>query len=352
MIATLVEVKTDKIKWGSGLRCAVALFVPLIVTGALNLTQYWPSIAFGVLFVGISDIIVLGAPLGYRMMRLGIITLVGALLTALGLVLGVNLLLTLLGTFVISLLCGAALAWGKPAALAGLLLNGWFLVSLSFQGGASQSLAQGLAWLIGGAIYMLLALLRFERQPTSAAPAQGNTPTQSPGSLLRTYFAFFKFTSPAFLFVLLKALAITIGTAIGLGFRLPEAHWIPVYTLIVLQADFEQTLSSFVQRVLGTILGAILAAVLLGTIHNPSFIALIMMAITIVGVAMHDANKLIYIFSTTVAILLLLGLQSAGSLTDVWARVLNVFIGALLAAVVVFLFIRPSQKKQLSSDAS
>jgi hypothetical protein len=210
VIANLFEFKTDGLNWGSGLRVAVALFVPLIVLGALGLTQYWSSVSFGALFVGMSDYFTLQAPIGYRMRRLGIITLAGALLTALGLVLGVSWELAVLGTFVITLLLGASLVWGKPAAFAAYLLNIWFVASLAFPGGAAQALPQALAWLIGGAFYMLLALVRFERQPSPSEAAQGTAPLQSPKSLFATYFALFRFTSPPFRFVLLKALAVTL----------------------------------------------------------------------------------------------------------------------------------------------
>ena len=331
MIANLFEFKTDKLNWGSGLRVVVALIVPLIVLGALGLTQYWPAVSFGAFFVGISDIMTLKAPIGYRMRRLGIITLAGALLTALGLVLGVNWELAVLGTFVITLLLGASLAWGKPAALAAYLLNIWFIASLSFQGGAAQALPQALAWLIGGALYMLLALVRFKRQPSPSEAVQGTAPVQSPKSFFATYFALFRFTSPQFRYVLLKALAVTVGTAIGLGFGIPYAYWIPIFTLVIMQPDHEQTLNIVIQRMIGTILAAALAAVLLVSMHNQYLMALIIMAFAFLAVAMHGANMLIYIFFSTVVILLLVDFSTPGSLTDVWARMLNVFIGALIA---------------------
>jgi hypothetical protein len=205
--AHLFEFKADKLNWGFGLRVVVALFVSFIVLGALGLAQYWASLSFGVIYVGISDVFTHNAPLGYRMRRLGIITLAGALLTALGWVLGVNWELAVLGTFVITLLLGATLAWGKPDALAAYLLNIWFLVSLSFHGGTAKALPLALAWLIGGALYMLSALVRFKRQSSPSEAAQGAAPSQSPKSLFATYFALFRFTNPQFRFVLLKALA-------------------------------------------------------------------------------------------------------------------------------------------------
>ena len=103
---------------------------------------------------------------------------------------------------------------------------------------------------------------------------------------------------------------------------------------------------------IGTILAAALAAVLLFSVQNQYLMALIILVSAFFAVAMHGANMLSYIFFLTVVILLLLDVSTPGSLTDVWARVLNVFIGALIAVVVVFLFMRPSQKTESSSVAS
>ena len=336
--AHLFEFKSDGVHWGLGVRVLVALLAPLIVMGPLGLTQYWGSLSFGVLFVGLSDIFTLKAPIGYRLQRLGIITLLGALLTALGLVLGLNWELAVLGTFVITLLCGASLAWGKPAAFGAYLLNIWFIASLSFKGGTAQALPQGLAWLVGGAFYMLLVLVRFKRQSSPAEAAPGTAPSLSPKSLFATYFALFRFSSPPFRFVLLKALAVTVGAAIGFGFGIPYGRWIPIYTLVVLQPDYEQTIDNFVLRMIGTISAAVLAAVLLAGVHNQYILASIIMIFAFIAATVHEANMLIYIFFNTTTILLLYDFSTPGSLTDVKARVLNVFIGALIAVVVVFLF--------------
>ena len=349
--AHLFEFKSDGVHWGLGVRVLVALLAPLIVMGPLGLTQYWSSLSFGVLFVAISDVLTLKAPIGYRLQRLGIITLLGALLTALGLGLGLNWVLAVLGIFVITLLCGATLAWGKPAALGAYLLNIWFIASLSFKGGPAQSLPQGLAWLIGGALYMLLVLVRFKRQSSSSEAAPAPAPSLSPQSLFETYFALFRFSNPKFRYILLKALAVTVGAAIGLGFGIPYGRWIPIYTLVVLQPDYEQTIDLFALRMLGTIVAAALASVLLVGVHNEYILALIVVVFAFLAASMRMANMLIYIFFSTTTILLLLDFSTPGSLTDVWARLLNVFIGALIAVVVVFLFMRPSQKTASSTSS-
>jgi len=56
-------------------------------------------------------------------------------------------------------------------------------------------------------------------------------------------------------------------------------------------------------------------------------------------------------FFLTLFIILLVDLATPGSLTDVWARVLDTFIGALIAVVVMFLFMRPSVKKEPSTSS-
>ena len=351
--AHLFEFKSDGVHWGLGVRVLVALLAPLIVMDPLGLTQYWGSLSFGVLFVALSDMFTLKAPIGYRLQRLGIITLLGALLTALGLVLGLNWELAVLGTFVITLLCGASLAWGKPAAFGAYLLNIWFIASLSFKGGTAQALPQGLAWLVGGALYMLLVLVRFKRQSSSAEAPPATAPSLSPKSLFETYFALFRFSNPKFRYVLLKALAVTVGAAIGFGFGfgILYGRWIPIYTLVILQPDYEQTIDLFALRMLGTILAAALASVLLVGVHNQYILALIVVVFAFIAASMHEANMLIYIFFNTTTLLLLLDFSTPGSLTDVWARMLNVFIGALIAVVVVFLFMRPSQKTESSTSS-
>ena len=101
---------------------------------------------------------------------------------------------------------------------------------------------------------------------------------------------------------------------------------------------------------IGTILAAALASVLLVGVHNQYILALIVVVFAFLAASMHEANMLIYIFFNTTTLLLLLDLSTPGSLTDVWARMLNVFIGALIAVVVVFLLMRPSQKTESSTS--
>ncbi len=339
MVAKLFEFNFDKLNWRGSLIITVGLIVSLIVLDALGLSKYWSSFAFGILFVGISDLSSRGASKSTRMRRIAIMTLAGTLLTGIGTVLGVNWALAAVGTFVVVLLVGGSEAWGKPAAYAAYLVLIWYFVSLGFHGGLTQALLEALAWLLGGALYVLLALVLFRRQSSSSQAEQESAPVQESGSVLGTYFAFFRFSSPLFHFDLLKALAAAIAVAIGLGFNLPYAYWIPLFTHIVMQPGVQDSFYLLVLRLLATIVGAVLASVLLGTIHNNNVILEVIAVICVfIGVAVHNVNLLTYLFFSTLSILLLDSLSAPGTLTDVRARVLNVLIGSLIAVAFALLY--------------
>jgi hypothetical protein len=192
--AKLFEFKFDKLNWRGSLIVTVGLLVSLIVLDVLGLSKYWSSFAFGILFVGISDLSSRGDSKSNRMRRIAIMTLAGAFITGIGTVLGVNWALAAVGTFVLVLLFGASEAWGKHAAFAAYMILIWYFVSLGFHGGLTQALREALAWLLGGVLYMLLSLMRFRRQSSSSQAEQEPAPVQESGSLLGTYFAFFKFS--------------------------------------------------------------------------------------------------------------------------------------------------------------
>ena len=116
MVAKLFEFKFDKINWDGALRITLSLLVTLIVLNALGLSKYWSSFAFGLLFVGISDLYSPGDSTSTRTRRIVFTTLAGALITGLGTALGVNWVLATVGAFVVTLLFGATEAWSKSAA--------------------------------------------------------------------------------------------------------------------------------------------------------------------------------------------------------------------------------------------
>jgi hypothetical protein len=68
-----------------GIGVAAVMLLPLIVLGVLHQEKYFLSVAFAALFVGLSDP---GGEYGYRLPRMALVAVAGALLTALGFALG------------------------------------------------------------------------------------------------------------------------------------------------------------------------------------------------------------------------------------------------------------------------
>jgi uncharacterized membrane protein YgaE (UPF0421/DUF939 family) len=66
---------------------------------------------------------------------------------------------------------------------------------------------------------------------------------------------------PSIAYVLLSALAAVLSYVIARLFRLPEAYWAPMSTLIVMQLTLSAAFPIAVQYVVGTAIGAAVAAV-------------------------------------------------------------------------------------------
>jgi hypothetical protein len=104
-----------------GLAVLGVLAVPLIVLEVAGKEQYWLSAAFGALFVGLSDP---GGEFGYRATRMGLVAVIGALLTALGFGIGARAWGPMvIAAFAVTLLGGLAVKFGLHRFVAGLLLN-------------------------------------------------------------------------------------------------------------------------------------------------------------------------------------------------------------------------------------
>ena len=89
---------------------AVVMVVPLIICHAINQEIYYVSVAFGALFVGLNDP---GGTYGYRLPRLALNAVAGALLTVLGFAIGDGAWgVVVLAAFVITLAAGLMVKYG------------------------------------------------------------------------------------------------------------------------------------------------------------------------------------------------------------------------------------------------
>jgi hypothetical protein len=122
----------------------VVMLAVLIVTHALDKERYFLSVAFGVLFAGLSDP---GGEYAYRVPRIAVVGVIGAGLTALGFGIGHRGWgWVVLAVFAVTLLAGLAVKYGLHRFVAGMLLNIWFLIALALPAGYRLDHIHTSAW--------------------------------------------------------------------------------------------------------------------------------------------------------------------------------------------------------------
>jgi len=332
-VANVFALKTKGVNVPRGVAVAGLALITLVVASALHQQRYFLSVAFGLLFVALSDP---GGEYLPRVSRMAVVGLIGALLTAAGYALGGEAWgLAVLGVLVVTVLSGLAVSVDLHALVAGGLLNFWFLITLSTAAGLPARVSthpwnQALAWLIGAATAIALMtalwLLRDEsrRRPSPLPEIPDDLPPV-------------KLSRPVVLFVVIRAVAVSSASAIAFGLQLTDADWLPIATLAAMKPTLQQSTLRGIQRLAGTALGAAIAAVFLVTVTSPRTLEEIIVALMGVGVSIYAVNYAIYIAAITAAVLIALDLPHPGNLAAEGRRIFYTFAGIAIAIVVMFL---------------
>ena len=335
-IASLFTLKRDQFHAVRGLIGAAVVFVPLIALKAVGHEELWLSFSFGALFTYQCDLAALNQAYATRVRWSAAFVLVGMLLTALGYLLGgAGWVLVALAVFVSTLLSYLAAAYGPHGAVAGVLLNIWFLIVLSTTAALGEPPAQTwsragpqvLAWLAGGVLWLPLswAWLRLQRapQPSLPPPAQ----TKALGRVSR----------PQATFAGLAALAVALATAVAWAFDIRNADWMPVAAIVAMKPSLEASVYVGGQRVAGTLVGAVLAAILLTIVDDRTLLIVLIVVLATVGGMVHDVSYALYCACISTEVLISLGLPHPGSLADNWQRVAWTLAGVAIALAVTYL---------------
>jgi len=331
--ANVFAMKTKGVNVPRGVAVAGLALLTLVVTSALHQQRYFLSVAFGLLFVTLSDP---GGKYLPRLSRTAAVGLIGALLTVAGYALGGEAWgFVVLAVFVITVLSGLAINIDLYALVAGTLLNVWFLITLSAAAGQPAGVSthpwnQALAWLIGAATAIALMtawwLARDEsRRRRSPLP-------EIPDDLPPV-----KLSRPIVLFVLIRAIAVSGANAIAFGLQLTDADWMPLATLVAMKPTLQQSTLRGTQRLAGTALGAAIAAVLLVTVTSPRALEEIIIALMGVGVSIYAVNYALYTAAIAGAVLIALDLPHPSNLAAEGRRIFYTFAGIAIAIVVMFL---------------
>jgi hypothetical protein len=331
--AKVFALNTEGVNVPRGVAVAGLVLVTLVVTAAVHQERYFLSVAFGLLFVELSDP---GGKYLPRLSRTAVVGLIGALLTALGFALGGHAWgWVVLAVFVVTVLSGLAVNIDVHALVAGILLNVWFLIALSTAAGLptvarTHPWDQAVAWLIGAAIAIALITVlwlvrdesRRHRSPLPEIPA--DVPP-------------IKLSRPIVLFVVIRALAVSGAVAVAFGLHLTEADWMPLATLIAMKPTLQQSTLRGTQRLVGTALGAAIAAVFLVTITSPRALEQLIIVLMGVGVCIYAVNYAFYTAGIGGAVLIALDLPHPTNLAAEGRRIFFTFAGIAIAIVVMFL---------------
>lgn len=131
-------------------------------------------------------------------------------------------------------------------------------------------------------------------------------------------------------------LVVAILIAIGLAhwLNLPRGYWVPFAVALILKPDYSTLLHRGTGRVVGTMLGASLSAVLVSELH-PSY-ALTTVLIAVVAVLAYTtwpANFSVSIGLVTALVLIMLSVSTTNSVGTALDRLLDVILGAAIAAL-------------------
>ena len=338
--------KVFEAKWqGFNLRRGAVLAVVLgllIVVGVLpHDRRYFLSAIFGALLVALSD---LGGDYGSRVLRMAVMAVAGALLTALGFGIGGGPWgFVVLAAFVATLLAGLAVKYGVHRFVAAYLLNVWFIIVLglptliafgfpsAFHSGVlhTEPWKQALAWLIGSALWFAYTFIMWlargrvtEPQPVAEIPGD-----ISPRPLTR----------PLILFAVIRAVAVSIPVAISFGLQLPNAYWMPVATIIAMKPDLQQSTFVAVQRVAGTIVGAAVAALVLLVVDNRTVLEVIIVVLLALAGSIRTVSYAWYTAAVAAAVLIAMDVPHPSNLSDEGRRILFTLAGVGIAVIVMFL---------------
>ncbi len=344
-VAKVFELNPKGVNVPRAVLVAGSLLVTLVVMTAIHQQRYFLSVAFGILFVGLCDP---GGDYIYRLRGMALVGLIGAMLTALGFGIGGEAWgLVVLATFVVTALGGLAINFGVHSFVAGILLNVWFLLTLSATASlparvGSHPWNQALAWLIGSAIWIAFTFVMWLVRGRSSRPSPlPEIPTDAPP---------FKLTRPVVLFVLIRAFAVSSAVAIAFGLQVPNADWMPVGTLVAMKPDLQQSTLQAVRRIVGAILGAGIASLVLVTVSDKRALEQIIILLLGVGVAIRGVNYAIYCAAIAGTVLIALDLPHPTNLSAEGQRVFFTFVGVGIA-VVVMLLASLLQKRKASTAA-
>jgi hypothetical protein len=237
---------------------------------------------------------------------------------------------------VVTVLAGLAVKYGLHRFTAGMLLNIWFLIALALPAAYrldhvhTTAWAQALAWLIGSALTLAYTGILWLARGRTAQPQPGADVL--PGDTTPV-----KLTRPVILFVLIRAIAVSIAVAIAFGLHLPNADWMPVATVVAMKPSLEQSTLVAEQRLAGAIIGAAVAALFLLAVGSKPGLEVVIVILGALAGSIRAVNYALYCAAVAAAVLIGMDLPHPSNLADEGRRILFTLVGVGIAVIVMLL---------------
>lgn len=293
------------------------------------------TVAFGAVLAVVFDG---GGPGRQRVARLGIFALAGALATLLGNGTGLSVWGSIASIFVVTLVCGLAMAFGPQAGKMAFFVNLWMMLTLSLATVLYAPINLALGFLCGSASVAVLMFFAKTDREAGSTPDADSTPVDAGLNWsLAPLRAHLNLRSPIMHFALSRALVSAF--AMWLGWQMFPAHpfWIAMTILIVVVPDRQQAARTSWQRAIGTAIGTAIGAVVLAFPLQPITLLLLWLLVTLLMLAVQDVNYVLYASILTLNLILFYQLLEA----DVWfngiERLVTTLLGIAFALGIIAL---------------
>ena len=152
-------------------------------------------------------------------------------------------------------------------------------------------------------------------------------------------YANLTFQSTIFRHAVRLALCVGAGEALGLGFHLQRAYWLPMTIAIVLKPDFTATFSRGILRIAGTFAGLLIATALFHFLHTGTASDIVLLAVFAFLLRwIGPANYGIFVTALSAFVVLLIAVSGVDPNPVIAARALNTALGGALALAAYWLW--------------
>jgi uncharacterized membrane protein YccC len=138
-------------------------------------------------------------------------------------------------------------------------------------------------------------------------------------------------------YAVIRAVAVAGAVAVAFGLNLPYADWMPLAALVAMKTDLHQSALAGTQRVVGTVLGAAIAAVFLLAVEDKQILAVVLVALAVIGGALRLVNYALYTTGIAATALIALDIANPTDLATEGKRILFTLLGVAIAIVVILL---------------